>query len=184
MIVEIKVDSSRFEKRLRGLGDLPRSALEVGGEALYEFLKEYHSRVDWKEGNWFPGVYSGQFARKVVEGWQRPVVSGNTVMVSNTFGLLKWKDTGGTIVPRRAPYLTIPLISSARGIPAGQWGSGSQPLFKAGNALLTRMGKKVEAVYALSKGVIQRPNLEAMPSPSVMRKVVYDAIRGIIREIK
>jgi hypothetical protein len=185
MQVKIDVDASKFEKWLDYTKQIPRDFLEIGAEALYDFLIEYHSRIDWKEGRWFAGGRSGEFQRQVIQGWQKPVVSGNTVEIKNTFGLLRWKTTGGTITPQRASHLTIPLIPQARGLLVDEYSSTSgQRLFRAGQALCRKVGKKVEAVYALSLGVKQSPYPDAMPSEAEMSKVVMSSLKTVVKRIR
>jgi hypothetical protein len=117
------------------------------------------------------------FADRVVKGWQPPVVSGNRVTVTNTFGLLKHKVTGGTITPIRAQYLTIPLISEAKGKSVAEFRAGSsEPLFRAGNAICRKLGGRLQAVYALSKGVSQSPWPGALPPDEAMALVFTSAV--------
>src|ERR1700739_742847 len=102
--------SPELQKELQRLGALPQEALPVGAEAVYEYLKDYHSQMDWKGPRWMAGAGSGQFALDVVAGWQKPIISGSSAVIRNTFGLLDWKIKGGTIGLRRAKWLTIPVI--------------------------------------------------------------------------
>jgi hypothetical protein len=155
--VTVEVDPA-FVERLR---KMPEAVLQAGGDALYDYLKDYHGKMDWKGSRWMPGPASGQFARDVVEGWQQPVVSGTTVTLRNTFGLLAWKISGGTITPKTAHRLTIPLTGGAKGVPARQFPGG---LFRAGNALCQKVGQKLEAIYALKESVTQAPWPGAMPT--------------------
>jgi hypothetical protein len=185
MEVNVTVDWSRFGRKARLLEQFTQEALEVAGLELYEFLVDYHADIDWKEGRWFPGAYSGEFAQKVVSGWQYPDVQGNTVVLRNTFGLLRWKTTGGTITPQRASKLTIPLVSMARGRSAAEYQSATgDRLFRAGSALCRKIGKKIEAIYALSYGVSQREYPKAMPKDSEMVRVIDRSIRQFARRIR
>jgi hypothetical protein len=86
---------------------------------------------------------------------------GNGVVIANSFGLLSWKVSGGTIVPKKAKMLTIPLVALAKGVAARQY---PEPLFRAGNALCVKLGARVKAIYALKKSVTQAPWPGAMPS--------------------
>lgn len=185
MEVSIDVDTSRLqnylEKTSTSLGDI----MDVAGEQLYEFLVEYHANIDWKEGRWFPGAKSGQFQGEVVRGWKRPRHTGNTVRIENTFGLLKWKTTGGIITPRRATHLTIPLLSESRGMLVSEYrAAGGSQLFRVGQALCKKVGKRVEAVYALSLGVKQLPYPDAMPPTSELAKITQRAAREFLRGIR
>jgi len=178
MEVSVKFNPERWKRVSENLRQIPDEALEEGGDALYDYLVEYHSKTDWKEGNWFSGYRSGEFRKEVIEGWQNPTRSGNTITIRNTFGLLKWKTTGGVIAPVRAKYLTIPLIPEARHRLQSELG---YPLFKAGMALCRRIGKRIEAVYALSLGVSQNPYPDAMPKHETLQRVARVAIQTAIR---
>jgi hypothetical protein len=183
MQVVIKIDlSPEFQAELQKLGELPQDALPVGGEAVYEYLRDYHSQMDWKGPRWMPGANSGQFAQDVVNGWQKPSISGSSVVIRNTFGLLDWKVTGGTIGLRRAQWLTIPVIPAARGLTAAEYREATgDVLFKAGRALCHRIGKKIEAVYALTKSVTQFPTKGAMPSNGQIKDVFIGAVLDLVK---
>src|SRR5215469_12360219 len=144
--MEINVNvtlSPEFTAKLKRLGTIPAELLPIGAEAVYDYLRDYHSKMDWKGPSWFPGPYSGQFAQKVVDGWQKPAVTGETVTITNTFGLLDWKIRGGTITPRTAKALAIPLIPAARGLYASEYSvARGQQLFREGSTLFQVMGGK------------------------------------------
>src|ERR1700746_3730255 len=173
MQILIKVNvSPELQQKLQRLGGLPQEALPVGAEAVYEYLKDYHSQMDWKGPRWMAGPESGQFAQNVVAGWQNPTISGSSAVIRNTFGLLDWKIKGGTIGLRRAEWLTIPVIPAHKGLSAAEYSAATnEVLFKAGRALCHRIGKKIEAVYALTKAVIHFPTKNAMPSNDAIRAV-------------
>ena len=130
------------------------------------------------------GPRSNQFWQEVVRGWQDPVVSGKRVVITNTFGLLHWKTTGGTITPKRARMLTIPLVPEAKGLTVAEFvAEEGTPLFRAGNALCRRIGKKLEAIYALSASVTQAPWPGAMPPDAELKEVFADSARKQIQQI-
>lgn len=157
--MQISVDTGSALRSLDGIANDKPRLLEAAGESAYGFLRDYHAKMDWRGPRWMPGANSGEFARQVVAGWQPPLISGDTVTITNTFGLLSWKVTGGSITPKSAQFLTIPLIPTAKGVAARDFG----PLFVAGRALCRKVGKQLEAVYALSKGVTQQPWPGALP---------------------
>jgi hypothetical protein len=158
------------------------AVLRRAGQAVSDYLRRYHSGMTWKGDRWMSPSLG--FADKVVKGWQPPVVSGNRVTVTNTFGLLKHKITGGPIMPKTAQFLTIPLISEAKGKSVAQFRAGSsEPLFRAGMALCQRIGGRLTAVYALSKGVTQAPWKDALPSDEAMALVFTMAVNQEIARI-
>ena len=183
MQIVIKItESPELQAKLAKLGGLPQDSLPVGGQAVYEYLKDYHSQMDWKGPRWMGGPQSGQFAQNVVAGWQEPIISGTQVVIKNTFGLLDWKIKGGTIGLRRAQWLTIPVIPAAKGLSAAEYQAASgEVLFKAGRALCHRIGKKIEAVYALTKAVTQFPVKNAMPTNDQLKSVFVGAVLKLVR---
>ena len=175
MIIRVQVS----EKFLVGLEGFMPECMQAGTEAVYLYLVAYHAKMDWRGPNWIPGPDSGQFALNVVNGWQRPVVSGDHAYIENTFGLLNWKITGGVITPKKAKFLTIPLVSGAKGVPARAY---SGKLFKAGNALCQRIGKNIEAIYALSQSVTQAPWPGAMPPDEDLSEAFEGAIDSVLEQ--
>jgi hypothetical protein len=154
-----------------------QAVLQRAGQAVTDYLRRYHANFasGWKGSHWMSPSLG--FAGQVVKGWQPPVVSGNRVTVTNTFGLLKHKVTGGTITPIRAQFLTIPLISEAKGKSVAEFKAGSsEPLFRAGNAICRKLGGRLQAVYALSKGVTQAPWPGALPPDEAMALVFTTAV--------
>jgi hypothetical protein len=178
MNVNVSIQPSAGLQRLLRGSEMVASAavLQRAGQAVSDYLRRYHANFasGWKGSHWMSPSLG--FAGQVVKGWQNPVVSGNRVTVTNTFSLLSWKLRGGTITPIRAQYLTIPLISEAKGKSVAEFRAGSsEPLFRAGNALCRRLGKRLEAVYALSKGVSQAPWPGALPPDEAMALVFTTA---------
>jgi hypothetical protein len=161
--------------------------LTEAGQAVYDYLVAYHTKFaeKWKGQRYLgAGVNSGQFARSVVAGWQKPQVSSNRVTIRNSFGLLAWKITGGTIKPTRAQFLTIPLIPAAKGLSAHDFRQGSGlPLFRVGNALMTRIGKRLQGVYALKKRVQQEPWPGALPDDAALKEVFQRAAQNVISRL-
>jgi hypothetical protein len=155
---------------------------EEGGQNVVAFLRDYHRGMDWRGDRYLgAGANSGWFAKAVVDGWQEPRVMANGVVIANKFGLLSWKVTGGTIVPKRAKMLTIPLVAVAKGVAARQY---PEPLFRAGNALCVKLGNKVKAVYALKRSVTQKPWPGAMPpNDQLQAKFMEGANKAIARAI-
>ena len=184
MVKVIFQASPEFIAKLQKLQLIKQFALQSGGQAVYVYLIEYHKKMDWKGRRWIPGAYSGTFAQMVVRGWQPPVILGDHVKVTNKFGLLDWKIKGGTIRPKVAKALTIPLVSTAKGISAAQYSAVTgQKLFSAGGSLCERIGKKVEAVYALRQSVAQAPWPGAMPPDSDLKDAFIAGVEaGLHRE--
>lgn len=169
--MQILIDIKPALASLEQIAAMKSKAIQAGADSVYNYLRDYHSKMDWRGSHWMPGPNSGEFAKSVVEGWQPPVITGNTVTITNTFGLLSWKITGGTISPRSARYLTIPLIPTAKNVGARNF---EDSLFVAGRALCRKIGQKLEAIYALSSGVTQAPWPGALPPEEVVANAFMD----------
>jgi hypothetical protein len=187
MNVKVSIQESvRFKRKLSEIAALSSIVLNQAGRDVADWLRRYHVRFrqKWQGPRYMAGPRSNLFWQQVVAGWQDPVVSGKKVTITNTFGLLKWKTTGGDIVPIRARKLTIPLIPDAKGLSAAEFvAEEGTPLFRVGNALMRRIGKKLEAVYALKDSVHQEPWPGAMPPDDEIKKVFTDSVRAQIRNI-
>lgn len=179
MEVTVKVNMNPVIGVIRRL--LSFEPVQSGAQAGYEFLRDYHSQMDWRGDRWMPGINSGQFARDIVDGWQLPVMqSKNRAEVVNTNGLLAWKITGGPIYAQNAQFLTIPVVSDAKGIPAREY---PEKLFKVGNALCMKLGDQVRAVYALKPNVFQQPWPGAMPPDEDIQAVFVGKVRVELTEV-
>jgi hypothetical protein len=179
MNISVKITpSENLQRILRGSQIVAGQAvLQRAGQAVTDYLRRYHANF----GNAWRGYHymspSLGFADQVVKGWQNPVVAGGRVTITNSFGLLKHKVTGGTIAPKQAQFLTIPLTSAAKGKTVAEYrATSSTPLFRAGMALCERVGKRVTAVYALSKGLTQDPWPGALPPDEAMAQVFTLAV--------
>jgi hypothetical protein len=187
--VNVKVsiqESVRFKRKLSEIAALSSIVLNQAGRDVADWLRRYHTRFrqKWQGPRYMAGPRSNLFWQQVVAGWQDPVVSGKKVTITNTFGLLKWKTTGGTITPKRARMLTIPLVPDAKGLSAAEYeAEEGTPLFRAGNALCRRIGKRLEAIYALKDSVHQEPWPGAMPPDDEIKKVFTDSVKLQIRNI-
>jgi hypothetical protein len=183
--VTVKVSES-LKRKMTELGALRKAALPKAADDTVDWLRRYHTRFrqDWHGPRYMAGPRSNLFWQQVVAGWQDPVVSGNRVTITNTFGLLAWKVSGGTISPVRAQWLTIPLIPEAKGLTAAELkAEEGLPLFRVGKALMTRVGKNLQAVYALSQSVTQAPWPGAMPPQEQIRAVFNASIIEQMRTI-
>lgn len=194
IVVTVQI-SAELQKSLDRLGGF--DAVTAAADGVYRYLIDYHSQMDWRGSNWIPGPNSGEFAQNVVKGWQPPEIAGDTAKIVNTFGLLSWKVTGGTITPKQAQALTIPLTTAAKGQPAPQFQGMSLPrhpgtgrfisrqaaaLVRTGNALSLVLDKQIFPQYALVKSVTQEPWPGAMPTNEELSAAASEAVEQSIRE--
>jgi hypothetical protein len=173
-------------------GDTAVAINRMAGESARDEASEYHREYDakglWKGKRYLgTGQRAGEFGSRVARGWMMGDVTKDSATLYNNAEHFAFKVTGGTITPKRAKALTIPLIAEARGLYARDYVRVTgRKLFisKSKNALLERIqqlttgsrGRRgqagatiirsspVRAVYALMKSVTMRPWPEAMPS--------------------
>lgn len=151
---------------------------EQGGRAAVNYAIKYHREFDqaggWKGPRYLgPGPNGGgDFGADVARGWSLQSFTRDGAVISNDASYYAFKVTGGTITPKRAKHLTIPLIQEAKGLYASvyQQNTGNR-LFKSksGKALLESTGKgTVRAVYALVASVTSRPWPGAVPDEEMI----------------
>lgn len=182
--IEISVVDESVSARLaniQGVLSDPSGLLREAAGDVKEFVQLYHEGFNWRGDHYISGQFSGQFQKQVAEDWQEPVMrSNNEAAVVNTDPYLSHKITGGTILPIKGRYLTIPLISEAKGLSPREYeGFTGETLFfakthgpggggvLAHNVLQTKgRGKgvfNIVPVYALATSVTQEPWPGAMP---------------------
>lgn len=95
--------------------------------------------------------------------------------------------TGGTIRPKRANHLTIPLIAEARGLYASVYQQNTgRKLFKSpsGKALMEKTESGgVRAVYALVKSITMGPWPGAVPPEDFIADAFTAAYRNALIEL-
>ena len=183
MVTVLSVDRSQLDRKLARLK--AGKALDSAAEDTVAWLRNYHVRfrLKWRGSNYMSGPHSGMFWQEVVRGWQNPRRTGGKITITNTFGLLAWKITGGTIAPMSAKALTIPLIPEAKGLRVAEFEAEEQtPLFRVGNALARRIGKKLQNVYALSTSVTQAPWPGALPPTEQIKEVFATNLKKHVGE--
>jgi hypothetical protein len=98
--------------------------------------------------------------------------------IANNANHYAFKVSGGTITPKRAEHLTIPLIAEARGLYASVYQQNTgRKLFrpKGKNVLMESTGKgTARAVYALVKQVTMGPWPRAVPDDDVIADAFVD----------
>ena len=95
---------------------------EQGGVAARNAAVKYHREFD-QSGGWRgkrylgPGPNDGSsFGADVARGWALESFTSGGAVIANDATYYKFKVTGGTITPKRAKFLTIPLIQEAKGL--------------------------------------------------------------------
>ena len=111
---------------------------EQGGRAAVNAAIKYHRKFDqagaWKGPRYLgPGPNEGSsFGSSVASGWSLQSFDRDSATISNDAAYYAFKVTGGTITPRRAKHLTIPLIQEAKGLHASVYQENTgKRLFKS-----------------------------------------------------
>jgi hypothetical protein len=169
------LDSPLLKKLWRGLaGDARQDIMLVAGRSAENAAKEYHSQYNqaglWR-GNRSFGSGGSKFGEAVADGWNTQDAAPSSVTISNDAEHLAHKVNGGTITPKRAKALTIPLIAEARGQTARDYARNKNTkLFtiKGKKALFEKTSTGIRPVFALVKSVTQGPWPGALPDDATI----------------
>ena len=183
-MIEIKVDiQDDASPALRAVisaltGAKMKSFNAMGGRAAVLAAKAYHREFDKGKG-WRGSRYlgpskgdGGSFGAAITAGWnfQSSDQSGATIVNSAQF--YAHKVHGGTITPKRAKFLTIPLIAEAKGLRVFSYQEiTGKRLFrpKGKDVLMEKMDSGgVRSVYALVRSVTHKPTPGALPDESLL----------------
>lgn len=155
---------------------------EVAGRAAVNAAIKYHRDYD-KAGGWRGKRYlgsakgeGGSFGSSVAAGWHFQSSDSAGAVIVNNADYYAFKVRGGTITPKRAQFLTIPLIREACGVPVKDYASVYQQ--NTGRKLFRPKGKsvlmektddgKARSVYALVRSVTMRPWPNAIPDEGLI----------------
>lgn len=185
---------------------------EVGGRAAVVAATEYHRELD-QSGGWRGPRYlgkgpndGGDFGADVARGWMYRAATIDSATIANNAAYYAFKVRGGTITPKRAKCLTIPLIQEARGLYASVYAQNTgHRLFtiKGRNALFERTdgqttgsrGRRgqagstairtsnIRAVYALVRSVTMTPWPNALPPDKVIGEAFVDGYRKALANL-
>ena len=185
---------------------------EIGGRAAANAAVTYHREFDaaggWRGKRYLgPGNGTGSgFGADVARGWNFDAADANGATISNDATYYRFKVTGGTITPKRAKALTIPILPEARGLRASVYVQNTgHKLFtiRGKNALFERIegvtsgarGRRgqpgatsiktsgVRAVYALLKSVTMPPWPNALPPEELLAAAYSNAWRDGLADI-
>lgn len=203
--------SPALKSLIRSLsGEQKRVLNEQGARAAVNASVKYHRAFNanggWKGPRYLGAVAgSGSFGADVARAWKTESVHVGGATIANDATHYAFKVTGGTIVPKRAKALTIPLIKEAKGIRAAVYQQNSgKKLFrvKGKSALFERVGSettgrrgrsgaggtnirqsRLRAVYALVKSVTQKPWPDALPPDAILQDAYADAFMDGLEDI-
>lgn len=185
---------------------------ERGGSAARDAAVAYHE--DFDKGNGWRGKRylgpsqgeGGNFGSKVADGWSLESVTSGGAVIANDADHYAFKVRGGTITPKRAKALTIPIVPEAKGVRVANYQQntgrrlfqvrGKQALFEridsftsgargrrgqAGASTIRTSG--IRAVYLLLKSVTMGPWSGAVPPESILANAYTDAYREGLEEM-
>jgi hypothetical protein len=116
------------------------------------------------------------------------VVSDSEVVVSIAQRGIRQRFFGGTIKPRTAKFLTVPVHPSAHGKRAREFsdleivfGSGGRPVALARRATGAR--RFGEILYRLVRSVTQRPDPSVLPESSAVRAEIVRAVDATLARV-
>lgn len=185
---------------------------EQGGIAARNAAVEYHREFD-QSGGWRgkrylgPGPNDGSdFGADVARGWALESFTAGGAVIANDATHYKFKVTGGTITPKRAKALTVPLVQEAKGMRASVYQQntghrlftikGKHALYerletitsgargrrgRAGSTSIRKSG--IRAVYALVKSVTMGPWPNAVPPEELIADAYTAQYRLGLEEI-
>lgn len=159
---------------------------EVGGRAASEASKKYHTEYNqaknWRGPNYLGSGAgrSGEFGDEIANAWTFGDGSISGVTISNDASFYRHKVYGGTIKPKRAKNLTIPVVSDAVGRRAKDY---PNDLFfiktkKGTKGLFEKAGDGVRMVYLLKEKVEQDPWKGALPPTPPLAQAFVEGWSG------
>ena len=143
----------------------------VGGSAAKEAAKKYHTEYNqahkWRGDNYLGAGAgrSGEFGDEIANAWTFEGGTSDGATISNDASFYRHKVYGGTIKPKRAKNLTIPVVADAVGRRAKDYKGN---LFflktkKGTKGLFEENGDDIRMVYLLKSQVTQEPWPGALP---------------------
>lgn len=191
-----------------------RGAMERAADDTAEKVKAHYRKLpeDWFDST-EPSFPDGTpkhgrartFMRALSTHWQVEHVSAGGFSLAfrasrddgSPWGL-RLQEYGGTITPKKARSLTIPLTAEARGRRASEYSASVHPLFaigtkqsdgKGGTLVWKDGAGKLHAAYALRKRVEIQPLMErrhhhGIPTEHQLRSMASAALREAINDLQ
>jgi hypothetical protein len=155
---------------------------EVAGHAAVLAAIRYHREFDqsggWKGKRYLgPGPNDGSdFGADVARGWHFVAADKDGATIRNEATYYAFKVRGGTITPKRAKALTIPLIREAKGLYASVYQQNT------GHRLFTIKGKhalfeRMEGSTTGARGRRGRPGTTAIRTSNI--RAVYALVASV-----
>lgn len=191
--INLRGTAGQTLRRLRGAIDPARLSPAAGRavrnvvrDHLFRLNQERPNQLGGKRTNFYTGA--GRATQFVMQG-DIAVVSINQVGIRQRF-------FGGTIRPKTAKYLTIPVHPNAHGKRAREFdlevvfGEGGKPIAlatkgtlrrevtqtRSGNIRSRNVGRRGEIYYRLVRQVVQQPDVSVLPRPDQTYGAAISAI--------
>lgn len=156
----------------------------VIGRAASNTTVAHLRRLNQERPNALGGRRTNYYAG-AARGTSFAVVDDSTVVVSIAQRGIRQRVFGGTIKPRQAKFLTIPVHPLAHGKRAREFGdleivfgAGGRPVALARKASGTR--RFGEILFALRRSVTQRPDPSVLPANATLRADIVRAVESAV----
>jgi hypothetical protein len=169
---------------------LNQAAGQAANTEAQQSMHAFNQAGGWRGKRYMtgPGRTQGDFGADLADGWNFRTASKDGATISNGAPYYRFKVTGGTITPRRAKALTIPMLPEAVGRTAKEYETDTgNRLFtiKGKKALFRKDGDSVRVVYALVARVKQDPWPRALPETERLAKAFSETwIERLMRIIR
>lgn len=184
--------SQAIRNLVRGLSPRERQQFnEAGGRGAVVAAQKYHREFD-KAGGWrgpnYLGTGSGQgsdFGSDIARGWFFRQADKDGATIANNARNYAFKVHGGTIIPKRAKALTIPLVAEARGLSALRYEEtfGEDLFIPRGKSVLAvKSGRGFRSIFALVRSVTMQPWPGAVPPEEVIGSAFAEHFREALAD--
>jgi hypothetical protein len=167
-----------------GLTDLNEVGARQAVNASRDWHNAFNQRGGWKGNRYMastaPGVKSGEFGANIAAGWSFSSANPQGAVIVNNAEHYGFRIRGGKITRKRVSWLTIPLVSEAKGIYAKTYQENTgRRLFRprgASGELKRVLAEKIKgqkgfrSIYALVKIVTLPPFPEGLPTEEMLAK--------------
>lgn len=133
---------------------------------------------DWAENP--TGKLARSFDVTIADKAKSGEVNTSEASITSTLPYAGIHETGGTIRPRRARALTVPLNAFARKVPARAMG-GRLFKLKGTNILAMRVGGRVVRMFALRESVYIRPKRYIQKALARSRPALKNLLGATVR---
>jgi hypothetical protein len=152
-------------------------AKKVIGRSARNTLRSHFFELNSSRPNQMGGPRTN-FYTQVGRSVQTPVVQGGGVSISINQVGLRQRFYGGTILPQKGKYLTIPADVSAYGKRAREFSDLHAIFFRSGaGALITKAG---QTMFWLARKAVQKPDPSVLPTADALLAPAVQDLRSYL----